>query len=650
MRLVIRIIGGLLILLVVLAVGLLFVPGERIARIAGDQFQAQTGRTLTFSGKVRFSLFPLLGVKTEAVQLGNAAWSTRGPMLTAKSAAIGVDLMALLGGTVKIRRIEVDAPAVLLEKNADGRVNWQFADSGDASSTNAASAATSEPNGNSAMADITLDRLILTDAAVGYFEAGASVLELNDVDVDLRWPDPSGPASLVVGLVPAADKVRLSAEVGDMQALLAGAVTAVTAKVSAAGGDIGFTGRASMAAELAGELTLQISDSAGFAQAFGITDLVVPKGLGQSMEVSGQLTVTKTQAISLRRAQVSLDHNSLSGDIDVAMAERPHVTARLRAGQLDLSALAGGDAAAGGTASADSGWSKAAIDFSPLALIDGDLVLQVEALNTGDFQLSGIDARVTMDNARAVIDLNALQIFGGKVTGQVIANNRSGFSSRLKVTASALDMNELLSQTAGISRFTGTGDAAINVLASGGSLYDLMNSLDGSLSLKLGAGTITGIDLDALMSGRMGGGTTVFDSITATGQFAKGVLSNDDLVMKLSVIEASGKGQIGVGQRTISYDFVPVAVTSGSETISLPVKIRGSWDDPDISVDLEKALNVDLEDELDKVKDRVENKIKTKIETQLGLTGTDGQSLKDTVKDELEKKAEKGLLKLLGVD
>ena len=117
--------------------------------------------------------------------------------------------------------------------------------------------------------------------------------------------------------------------------------------------------------------------------------------------------------------------------------------------------------------------------------------------------------------------------------------------------------------------------------------------------------------------------------------------------MKLISFTATGKGQIGVGPRNIDYTVTPVSITAREgETISVPVRIRGSWDNPKISVDLEKALEANFEEEIDAAKD----KFRDKVSKELGVEREDGQSVEDVLEDKLKDGAESGLKKLLGVD
>jgi AsmA protein len=133
MKIIGRIIWALLLTVVVTVVLLLFLPADRIARLAAEQIQAQTGRDVSITGDVSMTLWPVLGVSAGEIEVGNADWARQGSMLTARNAAIGIDAMALLSGEIKITNIEAASPTIRLESRKDGRASWIFTDaSGDA--------------------------------------------------------------------------------------------------------------------------------------------------------------------------------------------------------------------------------------------------------------------------------------------------------------------------------------------------------------------------------------------------------------------------------------------------------------------------------------------------------------------------------------
>ncbi|MFD0858578.1 AsmA family protein [Roseovarius aquimarinus] len=656
---------GILLVAVALAFGaLFFLPGERIARIAAERIGAMTGREVSMTGDTAISFYPVLGISTGRTTIANADWASGGPMLEADSLKVGVDPIALIGGEVRITGLEVARPRIVIERDASGRGNWEIGVDGVAQSGQGADGGdgTGGEAAQSRALALTLDRALITDASVTYIDARAGTQqEMSGVDLDLRWPDYSGEATFDLVLRPADQDVRFAGRIAQLGPLIEGGVSPLDVTVSTEGGTLSLEGRASAAPQLDARLTGDIASTARFMRALGLPPADLPEGLGREITVAAQLNVTEDMRLSLRDMTLGLGGNSLTGDVDVTTTgARPRVTARLDAGALDLSALgAGEDAAAGqgGGASAPApaapeGWSRAPIDASALGLMDADIALSASSLDLGQFTFGAADIGLAIDNARAVASLRRLDGYGGSLTGQAVANNRSGLSVGGDLAARGIDMEKFLTDAADVTRFSTTGTMAVDFLGVGQSVHEIMNSLSGNLSLATGRGVISGFDLDRLMrTGDGSGGTTVFDEMGASFVIEGGNMRGSDLTMSMPLATATGKGRIGLGARDIDYLFTPVLLQGeNSRGLAIPVSITGPWSGPRIRPDLEKAIDLNLREERKqlekKAREEVEREIDKLVEKELGVTVEEGQSVEDALRENVKEQAVKELFKL----
>lgn len=642
-----KIIRGLVAAVLILAVGavvlVVALPGEKIAKLAADQVKAMTGRELTFEGKVGISWYPVLGVTTEKVSFGNAAWSERGPMFTADKAVIGVDVIAAIGGDIRVKNVELVAPDVLLEKTADGRVNWDL--SGGTSAAAGGQSADAPSGGESAPApasasqfeSFALERLVISDAQVRYIEHGGARQELSGVSLAMTWPDVGSAADVVIEASPFGAPITLDAVVAAPLALIEGDVSAVELAVQAGGGTARFEGRAGIAPEASGKLTVSASDAAAFLAALGAGGLEGP------FAVQCDVTLTRAGVVSVRGGQVTAMGNDLSVQADVDLnGVRPKVTAQVATQTLRFAATEASESPAAD--SAPVGWSKEPIDASALGLVDGTISFAAEAMDLNGITFGKTRATVKIDRARAVARIQEMEAYEGAVTGLFVANNRNGLSVRGDLNVSQIALQPFLAATADLDKFTGTADFESRFLSSGETLDAIMNNMSGDGRVEVGRGTIEGIDLDKLLRGDVTGGTTVFNSMVASWTIADGVLSNRDLLMKLSRLSATGKGTVGLGLRTIDYVFSPQLNGPDGPSLIVPVKIKGSWSNPSVVPDLEEAVKRSFDKEIKAVEDEA----KQKLEKELGLEKKEGQSTEDAIKDKLEKEALRGLQNLLG--
>ncbi len=667
MRLLLRLAALVIVAVIVMSVSLLLLPSERIARIAADQISKQTGRTVTLEGDTRVTFWPILGVSAGKFTVENADWSEAGAMITADAVKIGVEPQALFGGEVRITGLEAQNPTIRLERARNGRVNWEIGVEGVAPSGQSDGASPARSNALS----LTLDRALIQNGSFSYTDHGAgSTLSLRGVDLDLRWPDYEGAASFDISMlplgpltskaIPASERLHIKGQLEAVGGFIEGQFSGLQATLTAPGGSLSFDGRAGSAPQAAGTLTAEFDDTGRVMAALGQPAADIPAGLGRALSLSTQITLSDAQRFALRDAILQLDNNRFTGGADLNLSgAKPQISAQLRAGALDLSRFAGSDGNDTGSSVTTTGWSTSPIDASALALLNGDFALVADSIDLGDLKLAKTRVLATLTRSRLVLDLREIRTYDGLLSGEFVINNRSGLSVGGNLKAEGLNIQSLLRDSTGISRLTGTAAAQVKFLGVGQTMDAIMRSLSGSGSLSTGRGVIEGFDLDKLMrAGNLSGGTTVFDSLTASFTMDKGQVLNDDLLLSLPRASAEGEGRIGLGARDIDYLFTPKLLEGENRRgLAIPVRIRGPWANPRIIPDLERAIDLNLQkekeeleqrvkEERDKLEENAREELAKRVEKELGVTTEEGQSIEDALKDTLEKELGEGLLKL----
>lgn len=629
---------------------LLLMPGDKLAAILAEQVRAQTGRDLKLSGDVNLSFWPVLGMETGPVSFGNAPWAGSEPMLSAESLAVGVDAAALISGNLRIKRVIADNPVLRLELS-DGRGNWELsAPASTAVPPSSAGGATPQEQ----QGEVTLDHLKLTNARLVYIENGVTKFDFSNVDLAASWPDVSAPLEVKAKLAVPGGDVDVDLKIQDLPAYASGVVTPLALTLTAPGGKFSFDGRVNLAGEMDGKLNAKTTNTERMLAAFGQAGVGAPLGLGREADLSAQMTYTTDGRVSLRDMVAKLDHNRLSGEADIVISDPPQITARLDGGDLDLTrfndASAAGSSGASTAPSPDQGWSTTPIDASALALANGVIRLKANSIAVPGLTLGPSDLTLNLDRSRAVLQMNPATLFSGHLNGQVVANNRNGLSVGGNLKAEDINVQQALSALGGVERLSGTGSGSFEFLGVGQTEDQIMRSLSGRGRLDVGKGVISGFDLDRLM-GRGGGegGTTVFNSVTASFTMDQGILRNDDLLMSLDNFRADGAGQVGIGNRDIDYLFTPVALRANSGNgISVPVRIVGPWSNPSIKPDLTKVIEAAAEGKAKELEDEAKQKVFEKVGEELDTTITDSDQIEDAIKNKLEEEVNKGLLKLFG--
>lgn len=645
-------IAVILIVVVGLIVGvLLLLPGDKIASLVQDQIKAQTGRDVDFGGNVKVTLWPVLGVETGAMTVGNADWATDTPMLTADALSIGVAAAPLLSGKVKIKRVIAQNPVLRLEEDK-GRQNWDFSTSPDAAS--GASGATTGASPVEAFG-VTLEGLELRNARLVHLKDGQPDLDFAGVTLRARWSGPTAPLEVEAALTVGEDTIDVALTLPDLPGFAAGRVTDMSFSMSAPETTVSYSGKVSSVGEFTGQALLSSRDTARMLAAFGQPGVRLPPGLGQAADVSAQITYTQDGMLALRGLRARLDQNTFAGNADIQVADPPRITARLAAEVLDLTGLTahetGGGASDGGAAGA-TGWSSDQIDASALALANGSIRLTADVIKTSGLTLGASDLTLSLDRARAVLKLSPVAIFGGTVTGQLVANNRNGLSVGGNLQMKGIEARDALAALAEMDRLSGRLNGTFEFLGVGETEYAIMHSLTGQGGLQMGQGVISGVDLDGLMgAGGGSGGTTVFNSLTANFTIQNGNLDNRDLLLQLDRYRADGTGRVGLGERDIDYLFTPVALRANAgQGLAIPVRIVGPWSDPAIKPDLNQVLETAAGVEMDKIEQEAKDRALEKLSEELDTTVTEDQDVEELIKNRIEDEARKGLEKLFGFD
>jgi len=665
-------------MLVVVLVGLVYlIPSEKVASLATAQFFKTTGRVVTIEGKVKPTVWPVLGVKTGFVRVANADWSREGPMLEAQGLAIGVDMASLFGGDIKVTKIEVLEPQIILERRKDGVGNWEIVQAA-APEQGGTAAPLSESSTSPADAiaqarRITLDYGALKDGSVLFVDHGTGArFTLRNITAEVSVPDYSGPATLSLSGLKDGVKVAVAGKVARFDQFALGKLGDGDWRADIGGSTFTFKGRMGMMPLVAeGELVADLSDLASVAALAGQATPALPQGFGADIrKLSGQMTLTNAGSLHLRDGAIELNSNRLAGDFDLTFDRaRPKLRAKIMAGALNFASVAGGVAAqpvAGGATSnsvtSAAGWSRAPIDVSALAALDAAVTLSADSIDMGLARLGRTRLLITLDRARMVIEARELQAYGGNLAGSFVVNGRGGLSVGGDLKATGVAMQPFLQAVAKFDRLIGSGDMSVKFLGVGNTMAAIMASLTGSGNLKFDKGELLGLDLVGMLRtldmGYVGEGKkTVFDAITGSFTMKDGIFRNDDLRLTAPYVSATGEGRVGIGARDLDYRLTATALAKadGSGGVTVPVIISGAWSQPKFRLDMNALIDQNLAEEKAILKEKAraeEARVKAKLEKELGIQRQEGENLeaaaKRRVQEALEAEAARALRRLLG--
>lgn len=661
MRWVLRAVFALLILVALAVAALPFIPADRIASIAADQFRAQTGRELQIAGGLSPRVFPVLGIKAGRVSIQNAVWADDIPMVEAQGLVVGVDPMALLSGQIRIRRLELDQPVIRLQVSADGQANWDFsATSPGDGSTQTDDAASGTASGSTGLPPISLAKGVIRDGSLIYQDLSSGTAQrVEALDLTFALPGLDQELSAEFSALAGGQAVSGTLTMQRPGDALAGGLSATTLSLSGDFGSAQVNGRLGpLKPAFDGHVTAQINDAGAAAAMGGVTGVSAPAA-ALPVSLDAQTTMTEDGSIYLRGMKGAAGKLALAGDIDIQPgSDRPKLVAKLVAGQIDLrpfmgdgaSARSSGSGGDGGASSSSgsSAWPSDPIEVSALGLVDAEVELSAQGINTGYADLGPTRLRIANERARAVIRLDETTLYSGTISGTFVANGRGGLSASADLTARGVRLQPFLSEFAGYDRLKGAADFNVRVLGAGNSVDALMRSLGGNADIRIGQGEILGFDLAGMIrtldTGYRGNSDkTIFERVTATFNIADGVAQNDDLAFRSPVMDVAGEGAVDIGGQRLNYTLTPTRYGGdGSRTdtaLSVPVHVKGPWTSPSITPDLEAVLTNDPVGTVQAVGDAVRER--------LGAAADGAATDPEAIKDAIEENAGKALLNIL---
>ena len=605
-----------------------FVPLDAIRERIVTEVKAATGRDLTIAGPVDLSVFPSVAVELSDVSLSNAQGASRPEMLSLGQLDVEVALFPLLSGEIVVQRLILREPVIALEIDEAGRGNWVF-------DVPAAVSAPPTPPGpdNQAqgadsgigLSDLRLGEVGVVDGTVLFTDrrTGQS-FEAAALDLDIALESLDSPLGLTGGLEFQGRPVRFELGADRPRALISGGQSSLEALLRADALEISFDGTltAGDAPELTGGLDLMIPSIADLAVWMGVATLPDSGLPVDAVTLVSELAASPT-TIGLQTATLTIDDLAASGDLALALdGVRPALFGRLAVDQLDLDPFLGGgepsdDAPGADGADAegqDAGWSDEPIDFSPLTLIDADLVVASEGVTLRGVEAGPSVLTTKLKDGVLDFDLSRTALFGGHVALQLGANGAARTPTvRIGVQVDEVQAEPVLASFAEFDRLTGATTAEFALSSAGRSQRALVEALDGTGTVIFRDGSIKGINLAAMLrnvtsafADPAAGETRATDFAELGASFAveDGVARSQDIRLLAPLLRVEGAGRVSLPPRTVSIRLVPrlVADAEGQggsvETagLAVPVIVEGPFDDLTYRPDLEGLVTDTLRD------------------------------------------------------
>lgn len=607
----------LAILLVAVAIAVLMtIDFNRYKPLIAEETKKVTGRDLVIAGDLKLDISLTPAVYVAGVTLSNADWGERPEMIKVDRFEAQISLIPVLFGAIDIKRVVLIGADILLEVDPRGRANYVFAPPG--------AAAAEAPKGAAPAAEkelaipIGVREVVIENSRVAYKDAQAGTRYAVGIDkLTVSGEGPDAPIALLYEGSYNEAAIELTGSLGSPNDLMSGKPLPVDVSLRAGGAEVTVKGQvrepmAGKGLDLAVAVTgKQLGDLSALAGA------TVPS-LG-AYSLSTRVTGDPASALNLAGVKGALAGSDIAGDVTVDLTgRRPVIDGKLSSNMIDVTALGGAaDAAPGdtGTAQSTAGPDRLFPD-DPLPLeglrtVDATLQYNAKTIVAAGARLEDAEVGVALKGGNLAVKPLRANIADGIIDGSVGLDGRKDVAGLVvKTTMQKVDLNRLLSEMQLTKDVEGRANIDIDVAGNGGSVRQIMASLNGRAGLLMGKGRMKDTFLQSMLGGsgqlmnqvldRGQKGYTVVECAVADFDIRKGVATAQALYLDIDPRGVIGSGSFNLGSETLDLLVDPRKKRSMDKPV-LPMRIRGTFLAPSYEIDktvatqkLTKALGLKL--------------------------------------------------------
>lgn len=573
MRRFIWIVGVVIVGAVLLvSLGYLMIPRERLTTSIAEQVSAWTGRDVILSGDPDIDLFPRPTVTLSNVTIGGPRAMQGAEILSVRRLVGEVRLVPLLVGDVEIGAFTLVEPHISLVRNEKGERNWDF-DSGAAALQLAFAG------------DVPLGRFTVVDGTVDYADLSTGATErFEAVDAEIDWQSVRTPLSLRGRADWRGEAIEIQAGAENPFSFINRRPTPVRASIRSRLFDLSIDGRASGVSDprVTGTLEATIPSLRDLLRWSG-QPLADGPALGEA-GIAGNADFA-AGTLSVTDARISLDGNAATGALSIAFSRAiPLLSGTLAFGDLDLapylpdfrSAMAAGD-----------DWRGVALDTRQFGVLATDIRLSAAGVDAGGLALGRTAATVALAASRLEIGIADAEIFGGTLAGTIAIAPAEGRISEVdtELRASSIDL-AAAGAAFGREGMAGRAEIAAGLSARGATFGDLLDGMEGAVTAAATDGTIPALGISSVAAAISAGDPALvaapatpiaFSILDARLRLAGGAAAVESARLRAEGFDAELSGTIGLGAGALDLQGIMDVSSIGA---AIPFTIGGTLAQP----------------------------------------------------------------------
>lgn len=634
-----------IVLLAVVATQL--ISTEDIVNRVSTNVEQSTGRTLTVDGEQSLRVFPSLSVTLKDVHFSNAAGGSKSDMASISELLIHIPWLSVFSGELAIEKFVINNPDILLEKNIDGSVNWQFSTLTGAEKNTENNTENSANKGQSVTLpngfDISLGQVEINAGKLTFIDHQNKQTQVIDqLNLAVKLPSLQQPLKLTGSVRYMAQVLELESSITSPAKAINNQPFSVELDLSSALLKLNYQGEViQQGKELSGKLSVS-GDSVKELLNWQNIPLPAKDEAFNKFSFKSNIGFANNK-LSLEQLIVSLDALEFKGTTSIALTTPLNVESKIDLGVLDLNPYLPEPSTVIETPPSDDKaaqpivWDNTPVDLSALGSINANISIQSSQLLVRDIKLGKNELAIVLNNSVADMQLKSFEGYEGNGSGKIRVNaNKKPYQITTKFELANINAEPLLTDAVGFDKLLGKGHLAWDLSTQGLSQREFINKLNGQLDISFIDGAVKGLNLAAIaksasniMQGNLSAVSLDSDFSNAektdfaalTGKFTlnNGVANTDNLSLDNPFIRISGTGDIDLPETKVNLHIKSklVASTQGQAAEStdsgvvIPIKITGPFHKVKIRPDVSSGAK-------DKAKEKVKDKLKDKLKGLFG--------------------------------
>ncbi len=375
----------------------------------------------------------------------------------------------------------------------------------------------------------------------------------------------------------------------------------------------------------------------------------------EGLELGSHFTAG-TDHVELKELLVKLDQTTVKGEFEMLDFASPTYLFNLKVDSINVDrylppSSEGAQPTAAGQKRKAGADDEELIPVELLRQLKVDGTVLIDSLTINKLHAEAVQLKIRGRDGKLNVDQQIGRFYDGLQKGN-LAIDASGQTAQLKVTQqiSRILSGPLLMDLIGDDKLLGSGDLNLNLSSQGVSLNQIKRALSGKIDFDFRDGAVKGFNLAKMIRdarAKLSGENvaianepeqTDFSELIGQATITGGVVTNQQLLAKSPYLRVEGSGKANLIQEDLDYTIRPVVVNTSQgqggkgledlEGIPIPVRIHGSWSDPQFNIQLAQILE---EQQKAKLKEKLDTKLEEKLQEKVP------EDLQDKLKDKFKK-------------